>query len=52
MANIIMILYYFISLFFVLITIKNLIEEKKSRDRIILYLLTVIPFILRLLRFK
>lgn len=51
-AKIITIFYYLLCLFFVLITLKNLIEEKNSRDKIILYFLILIPFILRLLRFK
>ncbi|MGQ9801069.1 MAG: hypothetical protein ACUVRL_05345 [Candidatus Saccharicenans sp.] len=51
-ARIIMIIYYLLSGFFVFITVKNLIQEKQSRDRVILYLVTLIPFILRLLRIK
>lgn len=51
-ARIIVIFYYLLCLFFVFITLKNLIEEKTSRDRVILYFLILIPFILRLLRFK
>ena len=52
MAKIIMFLYYLICLFFVLITLKNFIEEKNSQDKAILYLVTLIPFLLRLFRFK
>ena len=52
MARIIMIIYYFLSAFFVFIIVKNLLQEKESRDRVILYLVTLIPFILRLLRIK
>ncbi len=51
-ARIIMIAYYLMAAFFVLITVKNLIQEKDSRDRVVLYLVTLIPFILRLLRIK
>lgn len=51
-ARIIMIAYYLISAFFVFITIKNLLKERDSRDRVVLYLVTLIPFILRLLRIK
>lgn len=50
-ARLVMIAYYLISAFFVLITIKNLLKEN-SRDRVVLYLVTLIPFILRLLRIK
>ncbi|MBC7364371.1 MAG: hypothetical protein H5U07_07495 [Candidatus Aminicenantes bacterium] len=52
LAKIIMIIYYLLCLFFVFITIRNLFQEENSRDRVILYLLTLVPFILRLLRFK
>ncbi|MGB9906420.1 MAG: hypothetical protein ACPLRR_03415 [Candidatus Saccharicenans sp.] len=52
MAKIIMIIYYLLSAFLVFITSKNLIQEKNSRDRVILYLVILIPFILRLLRIK
>jgi len=51
-AKIIMIIYYLICLFFVFITARNLFREENSRDRVILYLITLVPFILRLLRFK
>ncbi|MBP6908994.1 MAG: hypothetical protein KBC18_01050 [Candidatus Saccharicenans sp.] len=51
-AKIIMIFYYLLCLFFTIITIKNLIEEKTSRDKVVLYLITLVPFIARLLRFK
>jgi len=51
-AQIIMVIYYLICLFFVFITLKNLISERTSADKVILYLVTLIPFILRLLRFK
>ncbi len=51
-ARVIMITYYLMSAFFVLITIKNLLKERDSRDRVVLYLVTLIPFILRLLRIK
>ncbi len=52
MAKIIMFFYYLLCLFFTIITIKNLIEEKTSRDKVVLYLITLVPFIARLLRFK
>ncbi|HOE14003.1 MAG TPA: hypothetical protein PLP94_03100 [Candidatus Saccharicenans sp.] len=51
-AKIIMVIYYLICLFFTAITIKNLIEEKTSKDKVVLYLITLIPFIARLLRLK
>ncbi|MCX8160834.1 MAG: hypothetical protein N3G18_07875 [Candidatus Saccharicenans sp.] len=52
LARIIMVAYYLISAFFVLVTVQNLLREKDSRDRVVLYLVTLIPFILRLLRIK
>lgn len=51
-AKIIMIFYYLLCLFFVAITFKNLLEERTSKDRIVLYLITLVPFVARLLRFK
>ncbi len=51
MAKVIMVIYYLICLFFVFITARNLLREN-NRDRIILYLLTLVPFVLRLMRFK
>lgn len=51
-ARVIMIAYYLISVFFLLITIKNLVRERDSRDRVVLYLVIIIPIILRLLRIK
>ncbi|HUM34177.1 MAG TPA: hypothetical protein PKX32_02820 [Candidatus Saccharicenans sp.] len=51
-AKIIMIFYYLLCLFFTIITVKNLMEEKTSKDRVVLYLITLIPFMARLLRFK
>ncbi len=52
MSKIIMILYYGICLFLVFITVRNFVQEKNSRNNLILYLVTLIPFILRLLRIK
>ncbi|MDI6844550.1 MAG: hypothetical protein QME28_00230 [Candidatus Saccharicenans sp.] len=51
-AKIVMIIYYLISAFFVAIVLKNFIQEKESRDRALLYLIVLIPFILRLFRVK
>jgi hypothetical protein len=51
-AWLIMGLYYLLCAFFVFITLRNLVQEKASRDRVILYLVTLVPFILRLLRVK
>ena len=47
-----MILYYFICIFLVVLLVWNFIKEKKSVNDMVLYLLVLIPFILRILRIK
>jgi hypothetical protein len=49
---IIMILYYVISAYITALLILNFIREKKSVNNMILYLLVLIPLILRLLRIR
>ncbi len=49
---VIMIAYYVISAFLLVLLAWNFVREKKSRDNIVLYLLVMIPLILRLLRVK
>jgi len=49
---IIMILYYVISAYITALLIWNFIREKKSVNNMILYLLVLIPLILRLLRIR
>jgi hypothetical protein len=49
---IIMILYYLISTYIAALLIWNFIREKKSVNNMILYLLVLIPLILRLLRIR
>ena len=49
---IIMIVYYLISAYILAILIWNFIKEKKSWDDMLLYLLVMIPLVLRLLRVK
>jgi hypothetical protein len=48
----IMILYYVISGYIILLLLWNFIKEKKSINDLILYLLVLIPLILRVLRVK
>jgi len=48
----IMIVYYLISAYILAILIWNFIKEKKSWDDMLLYLLVMIPLVLRLLRIK
>ncbi len=49
---VIMIIYYVISAYIAVLLIWNFIREKKSIDDMILYLLVLIPLILRLFRIK
>ena len=49
---IIMIFYYIISTYLAVLLIWNFIREKKSIDTMLLYLLVLIPLILRLLRIR
>lgn len=48
----IMIIYYLISAYILAMLIWNFIKEKKSWDDMLLYLLVMIPLVLRLLRIK
>lgn len=47
-----MILYYVICVFIVAMLIWNFIKEKKSINDMVLYLLVLIPLILRIFRIK
>jgi hypothetical protein len=49
---IVMILYYIIAAFLVAMLIWNFVREKKSVDDMILYLVILLPLVLRLLRVK
>jgi hypothetical protein len=48
----IMILYYAITLYLIGMLLWNFIREKKSADDMLLYLLVLIPLVLRILRVK
>jgi len=48
----IMILYYVITLFLIGMLLWNFVREKKSADDMLLYLLVLIPLIMRILRVK
>ena len=48
----IMIIYYLICAYLAGILIWNFIEEKKSVNKLVLYLLVILPLIIRLLRIK
>lgn len=49
---IVMIIYYLICVYILTMLIWNFIREKKSVDNMLLYLLIMIPLVLRLLRIK
>jgi hypothetical protein len=48
----IMIAYYVITAFILFLLGWNFVREKKSRDGLVLYLLVMVPLLLRLLRVK
>ncbi|HUT07516.1 MAG TPA: hypothetical protein VMY15_01605 [Candidatus Latescibacteria bacterium] len=48
----IMIAYYLITAFVLVLLGWNFVREKKSRDDLVLYLLVMIPLLLRLMRMK
>jgi hypothetical protein len=48
----IMIAYYVIAAFLLFLVGWNFVREKKRRDDLVLYLLVMIPLLLRLLRIK
>ena len=49
---IIMILYYIITIYLVAMLLWNFVREKKSIDDMILYLIILVPLVLRLFRVK
>jgi hypothetical protein len=48
----VMIAYYVMAAFLLVLLAWNFVREKKSRDDLVLYLLIMIPLVLRLLRVK
>ena len=50
--DIIMIIYYLISAFIAAMLIWNFVGEKENRERMLLYLIVLIPFVLRIMRIK
>ena len=50
--NVIMILYYLITAFIAGALVWNFVKEKKSANDMLLYLLVLLPLLLRLLRVK
>jgi hypothetical protein len=49
---IIMVIYYFLSAFIAALLIWNFIREREDRQRMLLYLIVLVPFVLRLLRVR
>ncbi len=50
--NVIMIAYYAISVLLILLIVWNFFREKKNYDDMILYLIVLVPLVLRVLRVK
>ena len=48
----VMVLYYLITAFLLVLLAWNFVRERRSRDDLVLYLLVMVPLILRLLRVK
>jgi len=48
----IMIIYYLISAFIAGMLVWNFVREKEDRQRMLLYLIVLIPFVLRLARIR
>ncbi len=48
----IMIAYYIITAFILVLVAWNFVREKKNRDDLVLYLLVMLPLLLRILRVK
>lgn len=52
MYSIIMIIYYIISAFIAGMLIWNCVREKENKEQMLLYLIVLIPFILRIFRIR
>jgi len=50
--SLVMVAYYVICAFLLVLLAWNFVKEKKSPDNLVLYLLVMIPILLRLLRVK
>ena len=49
---IIMLIYYLLSAFIAALLVWNFIREREDKQRMLLYLIVLVPFILRLLRIR
>jgi hypothetical protein len=50
--SIIMIVYYLISIFIAIMLIWNFIREKQDKEKMLLYLIVLIPLVLRIFRMR
>jgi len=50
--DIIMIIYYIISAFVAGLLVWNFVREKEDRERMLLYLVVLVPFVLRIFRIE
>jgi len=50
--SIIMIVYYLISIFIAVLLIWNFIREKQDKEKMLLYLIVLIPLVLRIFRMR
>jgi len=51
-VSIIMVLYYVISAFIAAMLVWNFIREKEDKEKMLLYLIVLIPLVLRVLRIR
>ncbi len=49
---VIMIAYYLIAAFLLVLAVWNFVREKENKQDLLLYLLVIVPLLLRLLRWK
>jgi hypothetical protein len=49
---VIMIAYYLIAAFLLVLAVWNFVREKQNKQDLLLYLLVIVPLLLRLLRWK
>jgi len=50
--SLIMIVYYLISIFIAAMLIWNFVREKQDKEKMLLYLIVLIPLVLRIFRFR
>lgn len=50
--NLIMYIYYIISIFIAVILIWNFVRERQDKEKMLLYLIVLIPLVLRIFRIR